>query len=470
MKKLSNVTLVTIDCLNYGNAISALQKSMDKCEFGSVKLLTDIKLTIPGIEVILIDKIKSKKDYSVFCIKELSKYIETDYVLIQQHDSWVLDEEQWDNTFLDYDYIGAKWMYPKGERNVGNGGFSLRSRKLCNILSSDVFILPTEQEDDCIVRLYGSYLEQTYNIKFAPEEIADAFAFELNEPVRKSFGFHSYFHKPYKPIIVIKRTAALGDVIMSEPIIAYYFERGCQVYLDTLPEFMSVFFQYRFPLRHISKMNPKIVPEKVINLDMAYESKPQQPVLKSYFEFAEITDRQYRNSQLDLRTDSSAYLFSKYILIHNDETGMPHRNCYGVNWEFVVNYYKRLGWDVFQIGRRTQEIIATHINTPTLEMLMLVIKGADLVIALDSSPAQIAVALGIPAAIFFGSVDHNMRYYNFDKIQPIHSPCPKKEDDFCYHSESGTTGVKCKYDAKLPPCTQYYEWQIINAANKLLPK
>jgi hypothetical protein len=64
--KLNSVTLVCIDCYNYGDAITAIRNSMDQCDFASVKFITDIEISLSGIEVVKIPKIKSKIEYSKF--------------------------------------------------------------------------------------------------------------------------------------------------------------------------------------------------------------------------------------------------------------------------------------------------------------------------------------------------------------------------------------------------------------------
>ena len=42
----------------------------------------------------------------------------------------MLDGAAWRPEFLDYDYIGAVWPHVLDKYNVGNGGFSLRSKAL----------------------------------------------------------------------------------------------------------------------------------------------------------------------------------------------------------------------------------------------------------------------------------------------------------------------------------------------------
>ena len=354
---------------------------------------------------------------------------------------------------------------------MGNGGFSMRSKKLQIALAKDPGIEITSPEDEIICRLYRRYLEKNYGIKFATEEQASRFSFECNEPTQSTFGFHSYFWPPYKPHVVIKRTGAMGDLIMAEPLMSYYNSKGYQVVLDTMPEFMPIFSWNPYPIKHISKVNLKIIPEKVINLDMSYESKPQQRVLESYYEFAGITDGKIRNSRLNVIQSPSQRLFNNYIVLHIDDTTMPHRNQYGINWDFVVKYFNSLGYFVVQIGKRISEIVAPYFNAETKEMLLFLLNGAELVIGIDSGITQISVALNVPTVIFFGSVDPKLRYVDFSKIEVIQSECPQKELKNCYHKKAGSvTGVECEINKDQPPCTQYHEWQVIKAANKLLKK
>lgn len=469
MKILPNLTVVIVDCSNQGRAISAIQKTLKQITPEKTLFFTDIDISVPNVETIVIPKIKTKDEYSFFMLKKLYSYITTEYALIIQHDGYVLNGNKWCNCFLKYDYIGAKWLFPETERCVGNGGFSLRSKKLLDVVAKDNFISCTQQEDDTLCRLYGEYLEQKYSIKFAPPSIADSFSFELNEPVQKTFGFHGYFHQPYKEHIVIKRTAAMGDVIMVEPLIQYYHDKGYQVVLDTLPEMMHVFFNHPFKIKHISEMNSKITPEKVINLDMSYESKPLQSVLKSYYEFAGIKDGIMRNSRLNVNKNSHRWLFDKYICFHIDDTGMTYRNVHGVDWQFVTNYYTRLGYLVLQVGRGTWQNVGTYFHAETKQMLMYLLAGASAVCGIDSGVCQLSVALGVPTVIFTGSVDLRLRYQNFDNIKWVHNECPSGAGRFCYHEKEGqTVGSVCEFNKDTPPCAIASEWDVIKSLNKLL--
>ena len=135
--------------------------------------------------------------YGSFVIQSLSQYIDTPYVLIVQRDGFISNPFSWNNTFLNYDYIGARWpIYdndPKRNREdrcVGNGGFSIRSKKLLDLCSKNADqMLPSEIPEDLLICIeYRDYFEQNQCL-FAPIDLADAFSAEYT-PYSGQFGFH----------------------------------------------------------------------------------------------------------------------------------------------------------------------------------------------------------------------------------------------------------------------------------------
>ncbi len=126
-------------------------------------------------------------------IKELAPHVDTDFALLVQWDGFVVNADAWSDDFLDYDYIGAKWIFHTDGHNVGNGGFSLRSRRLLEALR-DPHVVPGAVEDDAICRTYRTYLEATHGIRFAPEAVADRFSFEASYWTSPPFGFHGLFN------------------------------------------------------------------------------------------------------------------------------------------------------------------------------------------------------------------------------------------------------------------------------------
>jgi len=192
---LDNVTICAIDCANPKLAIDAINKSIQECDFKEAIIFTDAKEGAEKIKLIEIEKINNKDDYSNFILKELHNHIQTPYVLVVQWDGYVIDGRQWNSKFLDYDYIGAKWHWHKDGMNIGNGGFSIRSKKLLEIISRNEFpFISNMNEDDQICRFYRSKLEKEFFIKFPTEELADKFSYERSLPNFQTFGFHGLFN------------------------------------------------------------------------------------------------------------------------------------------------------------------------------------------------------------------------------------------------------------------------------------
>lgn len=461
MVHLPDVTLIAIAGSKHGETISAIRKSLKHIQPARTILITNMKLDCAGIEVVYLDRFKSWEDYNLFVVKELYKYFNTDHCLVIQWDGYVIDGKQWSVDFLNYDYIGAKWLYKTA--NVGNGGFSLRSRRFQEIISYDQFIQITSPEDEILCRLYRGYLEETYDIKYADEETADKFSFELNQPEQKTFGFHGFHHKPFKPHVVLKRSFAMGDVVMLEPVMDWWGKMGFQVVLDIDYWLMPLFANLKYKPIHLSQMKCKKEPGG-LNFDGGYENKPKQLVLQSYYDHVGIEDGEIRNSSLNYSIPRAYRLFKKYAVVHINKTKLPYRNIEGIAWEYVQIYLEGEGYTVIQIGKEEDEI-GTWVNTMTTETLMAVIAGADLFIGSDSGPAQIAVACNVQSVIMFGSVNPTYRYADLSRISPVQSYCPKQN---CYHeADNSEKGQSCLLEQSIPQCATYSSDQIINAIKKL---
>lgn len=182
-----------MDCVNHELALAALALCVHHCDFGRALFLTDRDGEGGDIDVVRIPGVRSREDYSRFVIKELRTYIDTDYVLLVQWDGFVVNPAAWSDDFLDYDYIGARWPFHHDGLTVGNGGFSLRSRKLLDALA-DPHVEPEPVEDVAICRTYRPWLERACGIRFAPEAVADRFSFESTPFAALPFGFHGLFN------------------------------------------------------------------------------------------------------------------------------------------------------------------------------------------------------------------------------------------------------------------------------------
>lgn len=168
---------------------------MRDIDFAECLLLTDAMPgeSGPGIRLVRIDRLNSAHDYSRFVLTGLSDHIATSHCLLVQWDGFVLEASRWNDRFLRFDYIGAPWPQFTDGHDVGNGGFSLRSKKLLEACRDRRFQLG-HPEDVAICRTNRDLLEREFNVRFADRGLAEHFSFERAKPAGPTFGFHGIFN------------------------------------------------------------------------------------------------------------------------------------------------------------------------------------------------------------------------------------------------------------------------------------
>lgn len=192
---LPDVTLVCVDTRTPALGIAAMQLCQQQVRFAESLLFTDptrVPQAPPGLRLQPL-QIDSVPAYSAFMLRGLLPHVTTSHLLVVQWDGYVLDAAQWDPAWLQYDYIGAPLRNEPPERAVGNGGFSLRSRKLLLALQ-DPSLAMRHPEDLCICHDHRDRLERVHGIRFAPLALARHFAYERVLPEGPTFGFHGLFN------------------------------------------------------------------------------------------------------------------------------------------------------------------------------------------------------------------------------------------------------------------------------------
>ena len=191
----NRIALVIIDTDNYTLAKRALELTLSKFFTKEVLIFSDQPAHWKGFSVIPIKKINSINSYNECIIKFLPKYLKSEFALIIQYDGFVLDNECWSEYFLRFDYIGAPW-FANNEWVVGNGGFSLRSKKLIESMAKKLDLDFSVAEDICICNIERKSL-QLSGLEFAPLEVARRFSFEWPPVKWGTFGFHGTFNLPF---------------------------------------------------------------------------------------------------------------------------------------------------------------------------------------------------------------------------------------------------------------------------------
>lgn len=196
--RLDGVTLCAVSSREPWLALRAMNVSMRGVDFGDALLCAPVGFHSQvgeKIRCVDIPVFHSVRQYSEFLLASLLPHIITPHVLIVQWDGYVLHPDAWCDAFLEYDYIGAPWPHFPAERSVGNGGFSLRSRRLMEAMLDSDFV-PSHPEDVSICHRNRRLLEDRYGIRFAPVEVAERFSYERRRPNVTTFGFHGFFNFP----------------------------------------------------------------------------------------------------------------------------------------------------------------------------------------------------------------------------------------------------------------------------------
>lgn len=219
---LKEVTLVLVSGIEKRKSLYALWRSGIGINFNSTIFVTDMELetrikgiTIESTQGFVLDSIDA---YSKYCVYHLGTKIKSKYALLVQADGYIIHRHKWNANFLQYDYIGSPWKLsdsayidPFGNhQRVGNGGFSLRSKRLLDIPNSSPVQWEVNkgefykhmnvgsQAEDGIICVHNRHIYEAEGIQFAPLEIALKFGFEnrVDEYQGKlTFGYHKHFPK-----------------------------------------------------------------------------------------------------------------------------------------------------------------------------------------------------------------------------------------------------------------------------------
>lgn len=190
---MTSMSLVIIDTDSHVLANAAVQQSIKNFSFNEVLIFSEDASKWSGLKVRTIPKISSMGEYDNFILNELPKQIQTSHFMTIQFDGFILNPSEWSPLFLHYDYIGAPWpTHNHGAFNVGNGGFSLRTKRLADFIAKHHYDYANEQihEDVYVCRKMRPEIEKA-GMHFAPDTIASHFSAESYIYRYPTFGFHN---------------------------------------------------------------------------------------------------------------------------------------------------------------------------------------------------------------------------------------------------------------------------------------
>ena len=200
---------------------------MDVANFHQVKLVTSSEFVEKYSDELKEDGIiveescvpvTTREEYGKFLLQEQHRHIESEFCLSIQSHAFIINPSAWMDEYYEYDYIGAPWpirdrgyISPYGEHiRVGNGGFSLKSKKLMELPSKVDIPFPITDDsgfyktfgfydthEDGNICVHNRHIYEEHGCKIAPIEIAKYFSYEAPVPENDGiipFGYH--YHLP----------------------------------------------------------------------------------------------------------------------------------------------------------------------------------------------------------------------------------------------------------------------------------
>lgn len=128
------------------------------------------------------------------------------------------------------------------------------------------------------------------------------------------------------PRILVKRRAALGDVLLTTPIVRHLREvNGNDAVIDVASDCGSIYIQNPYVNNVFAGSHPAVGYDQVIDLNLVYEKKPNQHIIESYVEAAFPSGI---DSQFDKRTELFPSETDKdFVLSRMRDSGLNPEQC-----------------------------------------------------------------------------------------------------------------------------------------------
>jgi hypothetical protein len=199
MLDLSRVTLLFVETRAHDITKLVIEDCLRKANFGDVLIYTDDapRIGISGPRYVTVPDFPNKKEAGKFYYQHAAAGIpqHTDFALMLEWDGGIFNPEKWRPEFFNYDYVGAPWNVRPGDRlDVGNGGFTLMSRRLAIFMAANASFFPVTTDWD-FCRVQREPLEAR-GFKWPDRKLAADFSWELGARSPNHFGFHGAFNWP----------------------------------------------------------------------------------------------------------------------------------------------------------------------------------------------------------------------------------------------------------------------------------
>ena len=209
--------------------------------------------------------------------------------------------------------------------------------------------------------------------------------------------------------IIVRREGAIGDVILTTPIIKALKESHPLNPIHVETKVPDVYKNNPW-IASVSTQCP-VGRARIINLNMAYENYPMTHIVKSFERAAWLEEPVEKRCYLfpsdqDKQTAASRLNDTGWIAIHPGPTSWNGKNWPVERFQVVADKLMELGYKVVCVGGSATHPINCDLNlsgATTILELAAVLERCVALVTLDSSPLHIAQAMGCPMVGLFGA-------------------------------------------------------------------
>jgi GT2 family glycosyltransferase/ADP-heptose:LPS heptosyltransferase len=284
-------------------------------------------------------------------------------------------------------------------------------------------------------------------------------------------------------ILAVRRTGALGDVILTTGIVAKLKQMnpGDDIWFITVvPEVFKNNPHITKVVRNIEAIQHPV--DRLIDLDMAYEMEPKRHMIEAYSRVAfpdqepssrylpEMYSTDHDAKSLSAKIPSVKIGHDKIAVVHC-AVGWPSRTFQRSKWNEVTKKLTVMGYKSLVIGRGgdyRSDLYGGVVNLVdhlTIHEVRELMKRASVFVGMDSGMMHIAMTTNIPTVGIFTVANPDFRIV--ERQAKTIALIPKVHCRYCLHEQTPpVTFVKCKYGTN--PCLDDFSSDaIVDAVNEV---
>lgn len=280
----------------------------------------------------------------------------------------------------------------------------------------------------------------------------------------------------FKPKILVVRQLALGDVLLATPIIKQLFldySGDCEIDVLTLKPDVFIGNPY---VNNVLSPNDYLEQDKfyqkIINLDLAYESMPNMHVIEAYAKYSHGSKDLVVDKRVQLYASKKDYEFiynltnklssRRFLVLHMRRDTWPSRNLSEKTWSLIVSeLLANTDAIIVQVGSGHEISFEEHprlinlLGKLTIQQLKVLIEKSSCYVGIDSGTLHVAASTDTPIVSIFTSAHHQFREPIGRNDNSLFIPIVPMIE--CYACQSRIkppiTGVVCERgDPYSPPC------------------